>query len=395
VPALEGIRVVEVAQVWAAPGAGMYLADQGAEVIKVEPLWGDDARRLLTQPPIPGGESRAFLALNRNKRGIALDITHPLGREVLYRLTDRADVFIHNFRPGVDAKLGCDFETLSSRNPQLVFAAVSAFGGQGPYAHRRGYDLLFQSLSGILAKRRTADGAPIASGVWVADASTPLAVAYGVALALLARHHTGRGQRVDATLLHMALAMQTVDMVRVEREAPQQSGTDFSAQALYAPYRCRDGRYVQMAVVGDQQFAALCRALGLEHLVDDPDYGDALKRAQRSQELYELIAGIVETQDRDQWLEVLERHDVAAAPVLERDEVFGHPQMRANAMFASHQHPQAGRVEMVDIPIRLSDTPGSLRRAAPALGQHTDEVLAELGYTAAQVQGLREQKVVG
>jgi crotonobetainyl-CoA:carnitine CoA-transferase CaiB-like acyl-CoA transferase len=387
--------VVEVAQVWAAPGAGMYLADQGADVVKVEPLWGDDARRLLTQPPLAGGESRAFLSLNRNKRGIALDITLPQGQEVLYRLVDQADVFIQNFRPGVDLKLGYDYGTLARRNPRLIYAAVSAFGPAGPYARRRGYDLLFQALAGILGKRRTPDGTPIASGVWVADASTPLAAAYGVTLALLARQRTGRGQRVDAALLHMALAMQTMDMVRVEHEGPQQGGVDFSAQALYSPYRCQDGRFLLLVVVGDQQFAALCRALDLEHLIDDPDFGDSLKRAQRSQELYELISGILASKPRDQWLQILESHDVAVAPVLERHEVFGHPQIRANQMFTKQQHPQAGQVEMVNIPIQLSDTPGGLRRPAPLLGQHTDEVLQELGYDAAKVQQMRDAKVVG
>ena len=394
VQALEGVRVVEVAQVWAAPGAGMYLADQGADVIKVEPPWGDEARRLLTQPPIAGGESRAFLAINRNKRGIALDIAHPQGQDVLYRLVDQSDVFIHNFRPGVAPKLGYDYQTLSRRNPRLVYVEVSAFGQHGPYARRRGYDLLFQSLSGILSKRRTAEGTPIASGVWVADASTPIAIAYGVTLALLARQRTGRGQRVEAALLHMALAMQTVDMVRVERENPQQFGTDFSAQALYSPYRCQDGRFIQLAVIGDQQFAAMCRALELEHLIDDPEFGDSLKRAQRSQELHELIAGIVATRSRDEWLETLERHDVAAAPVLERNEVFDHPQVQANGMFATQEHPQAGRVDMVDVPVRLSDTPGGLRRPAPLLGQHTQEVLEELGYSQEELQRLRAMKVI-
>jgi crotonobetainyl-CoA:carnitine CoA-transferase CaiB-like acyl-CoA transferase len=193
----------------------------------------------------------------------------------------------------------------------------------------------------------------------------------------------------------MALAMQTMDLVRVEQEAPQPQGVDFSAQALYSPYRCQDGRFLLLVVVGDQQFAALCRALELEHLIADPEYGDSLQRARRSQELYELISGILATRPRDAWLQVLERHDVAAAPVLERHEVFDHPQVRANGMLVQQPHPQAGQVEMVGIPIRLSDTPGGLRRPAPLLGQHTDDVLGELGYTAGQIRQLRDAKIVG
>ncbi|MCI0781172.1 MAG: CoA transferase [Chloroflexi bacterium] len=393
--ALDGVRVVEVAQVWAAPGAGMYLADQGADVVKIEPLWGDDARRVFTQPPMAGGESRSFLPLNRNKRGMAVDISCPEGRDIVYQLVDQADVFIHNFRPGVDQKLGYDYDLLRGRNPGLIYAAVSAFGTRGPYAHRRGYDLLFQALSGILGKRRTADGTPIASGVWVADASMPIAIAYGVALALLVRHRTGRGQRVDASLLQMALAMQSVDMVRVEQEAAQEDGLDFSAQALYSPYKCQDGKFLIMVVLNDSQFAGLCRALDLEHLIGDPEYSDNLKRARHSQDLRELIEGILSTQPRDRWLEVLEHYDVPAAPVLERDEVFNHPQIVANDMLATQHHPQAGEVEMFNIPIHLSETPGRLRTPAPLLGQHTQEILAELGYDSARIARLRDSKVIG
>ena len=393
--ALEGIKVVEVAQVWAAPGTGMYLADQGADVVKIEPLWGDDARRVFTRPPVAGGESRAFLALNRNKRGMAVDISCPEGQEIVYQLVDQADVFIHNFRPGVEQKLGYGYETLSQRNPRLIYVGLSAFGNQGPYAHRRGYDLLFQSLSGILSKRRTPAGVPVSSGIWVADASAPMAVAYGVALALLVREKIGRGQRVEASLLHMALAMQSVDMVRVEHESTEQYNVDFSSLALYSPYRCQDGKFLIVVVLTDKQFADLCRALELEHLIDDPAYSGNLKRAQRSQELYDLIEGILSTKPRDSWLEVLEQNDVPAAPVLERDEVFDHCQIRANEMLTVQEHPQAGRVEMFNIPIRLSETPGSIRRPAPLLGQHSEEVLAELGYDASRIHQLRERKIIG
>jgi formyl-CoA transferase len=393
--ALEGVNVVEVAQVWAAPGIGMYLADQGADVIKIEPLWGDDARRLFTQPPTAQGESRSFLVVNRNKRGMAVDISCPRGREIVYRLLDRADVFIHNFRPGVDQRLGYDYETLGRRNPRLIYVGVSAFGDRGPYAQRRGYDLLFQSIAGILGKRRTPEGVPISSGIWVSDASAPMAMAYGVALALLVRQRTGRGQRVETSLLHMALAMQSVDMVRVEQEDPAGGSVDYSSQALYSPYRCQDGKFLIMVVLNNQQFAALCRALELEHLIDDPAFADNLKRAQRSGELRDLIEGILATKPREEWLSILERHDLPAAPVLERDEVFEHPQIRDNEIMAFQKHPMAGKVEMFNVPVRLSENPGGLRRPAPLLGQHTEEVLGELGYDAARIQQLKDQKVIG
>ena len=393
--ALEGVKVVEVAQVWAAPGIGMYLGDQGADVVKIEPLWGDDSRRLFTQPPTAQGESRSFLVVNRNKRGMAVDISCPEGREIVYRLLDEADVFIHNFRPGVEQRLGYGYETLSQRNPRLIYVGVSAFGERGSYAHRRGYDLLFQSISGVLGKRRTAEGVPIASSTWVSDTSAPMAMAYGIALALLVRERTGRGQKVETSLLHIAMAMQSVDMVRVERESSKVNAVDYTRQALYAPYRCLDGKFLIMVVINDQQFAALCRALDLEHLIDDPDFSDNLKRTQRSVELRELIEGILATKTREAWLSILERHDLAAAPILERDEVFDHPQIRDNEMLTFLEHPMEGQVEMVNVPVRLSETPGGLRRPAPLLGQHTEEVLGELGYNAARIQQLRDQKVVG
>ena len=392
--ALDEVRVVELCQVWAGPGVGMYLADQRADVVKIEPLWGDDARRVLTQPPIAGGESRAYLVVNRNKRGMAVDIATPEGKEIVYRLVDRADVFIHNFRPGVETKLGYDYETLRARNPGLVYVDLSAYGKSGPYAGYRGYDLLFQAMSGLLTKRHTPDGAPMSSGIWAADCSTPMAVSYGVALALLTRHRTGRGQRVDASLLHMALAMQSVDLVRVEHEAPDATQTDYSRQALYSPYRCSDGKYLILVVLTDDQFHQLCQALQLDHLIEDPRYGSNLDRAQHSSELYSLVEGILSTRTRDEWLQVLEQHDVPSMPILEREEVFQHPQIRENQMIASINHPHAGRVEMFNIPVRLSETPGTIRRPSPTLGQHTEEVLRELGYDDQGIVELREKKVV-
>ena len=392
--ALDGIKVVEISQVWAGPGLGMYLADQGADVVKIEPLWGDDARTVLTQPPMANGESRAFQVVNRNKRGVALDIASDEGRDAVHRMVKSSDVFIHNFRPGVEIKLGYDYDTLSHLNPGLIYAELAAYGKKGPYSQFRGYDLLFQALSGLLTKRRAPDGTPMSSGIWAADCSLPMGMAYGVALALLARQRTGRGQKVEASLLHMALAMQSVDMVRVENEAANTEETDFSKQALYSPYQCSDGGYVILVVLNTGQFHQLCKAMELEHLLDDPRYRDNESRAQNSEDLYSLIDGIMSTRPREEWLETFRAFDVPSMPILDRNEVFDHPQMTENEMFASVHHPEVGRVDMFNVPVRLSETPGAIKTRAPLLGEHTEEVLRELGYSEAETSELRAKGVI-
>ncbi|MEK7848843.1 MAG: CoA transferase, partial [Chloroflexota bacterium] len=221
--ALEGIRVVEMTRGWAGPGAAMYLADQGAEVIKVEPPGGDEARRFFTSSPI-GGEDRGFLVVNRNKRGIVVDLSAPKGKDIIHRLLARADVFLENFRPGVAERLGLDYSTLHARYPRLIHASLSALGTKGPYAGLPAYDMVVQALTGIMGQRQHPDGTPMSAGVWVADCSTPITLAYGITLALLARERTGVGQRVETALMYQGLAMQSVEMVRgeEERERPPQ-----------------------------------------------------------------------------------------------------------------------------------------------------------------------------
>jgi len=393
--ALSGIRVLDLSQMWAAPGAAMYLADHGAEVIKVEPPGGDEARRTLTQPPIAGGESRAFLALNRNKRGIALDIRDARGREVVRDLVRRSDVLIHNFRPGVAERLGCDYPSLRAVNGRLVYAWITAYGHEGPFAARPGYDLLFQGLSGILARRRLPDGRPLGASVWVADCSAPMILAYGIALALLARERTGQGQLVTTSLLHAALAMQLPDLVTVERAGDEAGGeVDYAEQAMFAPYRCRDGRFLVIVAIQDEQWRRLCRALGRADLADDPRYAAPLDRARESTVLGGILAEAFAARDCDEWLAALADADVPCAPVLEPGQVLDDPQVRANEMLAATTHPVAGRTVMVSQPARLHGTEGALARPAPLLGEHTEEVLRELGYPPGRIRELETQRVI-
>jgi len=394
--ALSGIRVLDISQMWAAPTTAMYLADHGADVIKVEPLGGDEGRRTLTQPPVAGGESRAFLALNRNKRGLALDIRHPRGREVIRDLVRRADVLIHNFRPGVAERLGYDYPTLRALNERLVYAWLTAYGGEGPLAARPGYDLLLQGLAGILARRRLPDGMPLGAGVWVADLSAPMELSYGIALGLLARERTGQGQLVTTSLLHAALAMQLGDLVRVEHEMERaEPGADYSAQAMYAPYRCKDNRFLILVVVQDEQWRRLGRAIGRPDLAEDPRYATPHGRARQSAELSRILSDIFPTRDRDAWVTALAEADVPCAPILEPDQVLDQPQAVANGMLAVTAHPAAGRTVMVSQPVRLHGCDAPEVRPAPRLGEHTEEILRELGYSPAAIEELDALQVIG
>ncbi|MDO8671483.1 MAG: CoA transferase [Dehalococcoidia bacterium] len=392
---LEGIRVLDLSQLWAAPGCAMYLADQGADVVKVEPLTGDEARYVLTAPPIRDGQSRAYLVVGRNKRGIAVDLRTPAGQAIIHRLIPQFDVVVVNFRLGVDERLNLDYETLRHLNRKLIYVHVTAYGWEGPYAKRPGYDLILQSLNGLLSRRRMPDGTPIPSPVWAADCSAPMFLAYAVALALLMRERTGEGQQIKTSLLGAALAMQSVDAVRVPvPEEETKDLTDYSRQATYAPYRCGDGAWLLIVVIPNRQWERLCSALGIDYLAADPRFDSTLKRARESATLFELLAGIFETRARDEWLSILQEHEVPSAPVLERDEIFDHEQFRANGLFVEVDDPWAGPTTMMAAPFQLGAAETPIYRPAPQIGQHTREILREAEFGEDEIEDLLRQKVI-
>ena len=393
---LDGIRVLDMSTVWAGPLASAYLADQGAEVVKVEPKEGEMLRRVQVHRPIVSGEGRSFLVAGRGKRSIALDITVPKGQEVVYRLVKTADVLIHNFRPDVPERLGFDYSTLAGLNSRLIYVEVVAYGYRGPYANRKGYEPLFQSLAGVMDRQRLPDGTPIGAGVWLSDMATPFAIDTGVALALYHRERTGRGQKVETSLLHMELAMQTVDLVGVEREEPLTgSPDDWRADPVWASYRCADDRWLIICAITDREFQDLCDALEIPEMPAEPKFATPRARGQNREDLYSLVSGIVSTRPREELLRAFEEHDVPAAPVLDQQEVLDQPQVRENGMVIETEHPVAGRVSTIANPVRLSAAaPDPSPRPAPLLGQHTDEVLGELGYSAGEVSSLRTEGVV-
>jgi crotonobetainyl-CoA:carnitine CoA-transferase CaiB-like acyl-CoA transferase len=369
----------------------MYLGDQGADVIKIEPPEGDTSRRLFTHPKL-GNESPSYLVVNRNKRGIVLDLSKGEGRSAAKRLAAQTDVLIHNYRPGVAKRLGLAYEDLAKENKGLIYVELTAYGKDGPHAKRAGYDLLIQAQSGML-HRRLPDGTPLSSGVWVADCSTPMLIAYGVALALLERGKTGKGQKVETSLLQAAIAMQMVDLVKPEAEAGVQRAP--STQSVFGMYKCEDGQWLIPVALSEKEWGRLCKALEMEHLMSDPAFSSAQARADNNQQLLEILIEAFASKPRDAWLKRLEENDVPCAPVVAREHVPSQPQVVANQMMTEVTHPTAGRTLMMSPAVRLSRNPPSVRRPSPMQGQHTEEVLREAGFSAKAIAELRQSGALG
>lgn len=386
---LTGIRVIDASQMYAAPGLGMYLADFGADVVKVEPPGGDTSRGMHTAPGLEG-LSKPFLHLNRNKRSISLDIRKPEGRDVLLRMIKTADVFITNLRPGVAERLGIGYDTLEKLNPRLIYVSLTAWGTAGPRRQRPGYDLLIQARAGFLDARRYPDGSPVSPALMAADPSVPLLLAYGVMMALYDRIRSGRGQKVESSLFAATIAMQNHTLVRLERD-PSLPSTGNKATHI-----CRgsDGKYLLVILISNEEWGRFCHALGLDRYASDPRFNSYMGRAENHESITAMLRSIFETRPRDHWTRLLADQDVPCEPIVSRDELFADAQARDNAYLVDIDDPHAGRMTTMGLPLRLSRTPGELRRPAPLLGEQSDEILRELGFTPQEIERLRQAKVV-
>ena len=391
---LDGIRVLDLSRVLAGPFCAVLLADMGADVIKVEDLaTGDESR---TWPPQKDGESAAYVVNNRNKRGIAVDLKAPEGVEIIKRLARQADVVVENFRTGTMEQFGLGYDTLSALNPRLIYCSVSAFGRTGPKKDGAGYEALMQAFSGIMSITGEPDSAPVRCGVSFLDLSTGLFSAFGVVNALLHRERTGLGQRVDASLLETAVGLLNyhAEGYLLTGAVPKALGSSHPSVVPYKNFRCRDGRWVFIAAANNRLWGRLAGALGLETLTTDPRFATNLMRVQNRVELEAALANAVAQHDERELLERLEAAGVPATPVNTVDRVLNDAQTQHREVVNRVAHPKLGDIPVLATPVKFSRMRPTVRRPAPARGEHTDTVLAELGYSEAEVASLRSRKIV-
>ncbi|MGH2458250.1 MAG: CaiB/BaiF CoA transferase family protein [Chloroflexota bacterium] len=391
---LHGARVLDLGRHLAGPTCAMWLGDLGADVIKLEnPERGEDGRS--SGPPFFDGESAFFLSANRNKRSLALDVKRPEGQSLFRRLADTADVVVENFRPGVMDALGIGYRTTSARNPRIIYCSISGYGADGPAAGRPGLDQIVQGISGLMSVTGFEGASPVRVGIPIADLLTGLFGAYGVLAALQARERTGRGQIVNTSLLESMVGMLTFQAVRYLNGGgvPPPAGNHHPINAPYGVYRTRDG-YVTLGATGDKRWRAFCELLGTTEWLDDPRFATNGGRFANRYELATLIEEKLGERGSAEWENVLNAHGIPCGPIYGIDRALDDPQVRHREMVVEREHPTLGIVRLLGLPVKLSETPGDVQRAPPLLGQHTDEILRDLGVSDDELATLRATRVI-
>jgi crotonobetainyl-CoA:carnitine CoA-transferase CaiB-like acyl-CoA transferase len=384
---LSHIKVIDLTRARAGPTAVRQLADMGADVIKVE------ARELVE------GDSTAigfdFLNLHRNKRSMTLDLKHPRGVEILKRLVKNADVVVENYRPDVKHRLGIDYETLSALNPRLIYGSISGFGQTGPYRDRPGYDQIAQGTGGLMSITGLPGQGPVRVGIPVADLTSGLFLAQGILVALLERERSGRGQWVHTSLLQAMVTMLDFQAARwlIDGEIPPQAGNDHPTGIPTGVFTTADG-HINIAASGQVMYRRLCEAIGANHLLEDARFRTLADRSKNRKAMNEELNRVLVARTSGEWIEMLNKAGVPSGPILNVQQVFEDPQVQHLGLAQPVRHTERGEIRVQGLPAALSRTPGAIRKPAPVHGEHTDEILAEIGYSGEEIAQLRRDGAV-
>jgi crotonobetainyl-CoA:carnitine CoA-transferase CaiB-like acyl-CoA transferase len=393
---LEDVTVLDLSHALAGPFCSTMLADFGARVIKLEPKGaGDIARAWGT--PLPGGETAYFVSLHRNKQGIEVDLKHPDGKALFFKLAQRADVVLENYRTGALERLGLSYEEARARNPGIIYCSVSGFGQDGPYRDRAALDLILQAESGMISVTGEEGGRGVRCGTSVADMTAGMYAAFGIMLALRVKEKTGRGQAIDVSMLEgqMSLLGTMIGGYLADGELPEPMGTAYKALLPYQTFRTKT-RDLALAVGSEKLWQVFCPVIGRSELANDPRYRRNVDRAKNRATLIPILQDVFLTKTYEEWEAIFLPEGIPFGAINNIEQVVNHPQVKARGALVEMNHPRAGKVRMVGAPVRLSETPGSVRTPSPMLGEHTSEVLRDLlGLSAAEVDALRGSGVIG
>lgn len=392
--ALEGIKVLDLTRVLAGPYATMLLGDLGADVIKIEiPKRGDDSRNF---GPYKNDESAYFMSLNRNKRSMTLNLKHDKGKEIFLSLVKDADVVVENFRPGTMDRMGLSYDVLKEVNPNIIFASCSGYGQDGPYSQRAAYDGVVQAIGGIMSITGEKNGKPTRVGTSIGDIAAGLFCAIGILSALISREKTGEGQIVDVAMLdcQVAILENAISRYLVTGEIPRPLGNVHPSIVPFEPFETKDGE-IMIAAGNDKLWVKLCEALKDDELLNDERFKTNPLRNENYNELRPLIASHIKEKSTSEWQQLLDDAGVPNGPINTIDKVIENPQVKARDMIVEVEHPKAGKLKIPGIPIKLSNTPGKIRNAAPLLGENTDEILSKyLEYSDTEIEKLKQGGVI-
>ena len=391
---LEGIKVLDLSRALAGPYCTMMLADMGAEVIKLEmPGRGDDSRAW--GPPFKAGESAYFMSINRNKKSMTLNLKKEKAIEIIHKLIKQSDVLVENFRPGTMEKLKLSYNEVKEINPNIIYCSISGFGQDGPYRLLPGMDQVLQGMGGLMSITGEPNGPPIKVGVAVADIAGGMFAAFGIMIALFNREKTGKGQKIDNSLLDNQIAWLTyrAGSFFMSGEIPKPLGSGHPVIVPYQAFKAKDS-YFNLAVGNDQLWEKFCKAVGLEEIKNDPKYATNSKRVENREELVKIIDDLICTKESEEWLKILTDAGIPCGPIYTMDKLFNDPQVLHRKMVQTLNHSTVGTIKVTGLPIKFSETPGEILTAPPVLGQHTEDILIKLGYNEKDIESMYQEKII-